>query len=95
MVHVILFASIRSSVRFEKSNLTLGVSGNGFSQSPLPAMGRPSETGTEHQLYTLLTVRWVTLNKVLEKYFRYLNILFFFPPPELTVKARKQLICYF
>ena len=70
MVHVILFASIGSSVCFEKSNLTLGVSGNGFSQSPLPAMGRPSENGTEHQLCTLLTVRWVTLNKVLEKYLK-------------------------
>ena len=48
MVHVILFASIGSSVCFEKSNLTFGVSGNGFSQSPLPAMGRPSGTGTGH-----------------------------------------------
>lgn len=41
------FASIESSVCFEKSNLTFGCQESGLSQSPLPAMGKPSDIGTE------------------------------------------------
>lgn len=42
MVHVILLR-----VCFEKSSVRFGVPRNGLSQSPLPAMGKPGNIGTE------------------------------------------------